>query len=324
MRTIDSLDSCLRHVKTVGISGHVRPDGDCVGSCMAVYHYIRDNFPDISADVYLEEIPESLAFLKGTEKIRHSCQEERVYDLFIALDCSDRERLGEAGRYFEAAEDTVCIDHHISNAGLGRSYAIEPSAAATCEVLYELMDPEKISDAAAECLYTGLIHDTGVFQYSNTSPKTMRIGAALMEKHVPFTKIIEESFYGKTYLQNQILGRALLESILVCGRKVIVSVVRKRDMEFYGVTPKDLDGIVSQLRNTKGVEVAIFLYETAIQEYKVSMRSNGAVDVSRIAVYYNGGGHVKAAGCTMQGSIHDVVNNLTEHIEKQLCREKVQ
>ena len=100
--------------------------------------------------------------------------------------------------------------------------------------------------------------------------------------------------------------------------------VRKRDMEFYGVTPKDLDGIVSQLRNTKGVEVAIFLYETAIQEYKVSMRSNGAVDVSRIAVYYNGGGHVKAAGCTMQGSIHDVVNNLTEHIEKQLCREKVQ
>lgn len=99
--------------------------------------------------------------------------------------------------------------------------------------------------------------------------------------------------------------------MLVCDGQVIVSVIRKKDMEFYGVDSRDLEGIVSQLRNTKGVEVAIFLYETAIQEYKVSMRSNGAVDVSKIAVYYNGGGHVKAAGCTMQGSIHDVINNLT-------------
>ena len=318
MRTIDSLDSCLRHVKTVGISGHVRPDGDCVGSCMAVYHYIRDNFPDISADVYLEEIPESLAFLKGTEKIRHSCQEERVYDLFIALDCSDRERLGEAGRYFEAAEDTVCIDHHISNAGLGRSYAIEPSAAATCEVLYELMDPEKISDAAAECLYTGLIHDTGVFQYSNTSPKTMRIGAALMEKHVPFTKIIEENFYEKTYLQNQILGRALLESIVFMDGACIASYVKKNVMEFYGVTPKDLEGIVSQLRVTKGVEVAIFMYEQKTNIYKVSLRSKDKIDVSRIAQYFGGGGHRKAAGFTMHGSPHDVLNNLSEQIELQM------
>ena len=113
-------------------------------------------------------------------------------------------------------------------------------------------------------------------------------------------------------------GRALMESMLVCDGQVIVSVIRKKDMEFYGVDSRDLEGIVSQLRNTKGVEVAIFLYETAIQEYKVSMRSNGAVDVSKITVYYNGGGHVKAAGCTMQGSIHDVINNLTGHIARQL------
>ena len=146
----------------------------------------------------------------------------------------------------------------------------------------------------------------------------MGIAAKLMEKGVPFTRIIEESFYQKTYLQNQILGRALMESMLVCDGQVIVSVIRKKDMEFYGVDSRDLEGIVSQLRNTKGVEVAIFLYETAIQEYKVSMRSNGAVDVSKIAVYYNGGGHVKAAGCTMQGSIHDVINNLTGHIARQL------
>ena len=100
----------------------------------------------------------------------------------------------------------------------------------------------------------------------------MRIAAKLMEKGVPFTRIIEESFYQKTYLQNQILGRALMESMLVCDGQVIVSVIRKKDMEFYGVDSRDLEGIVSQLRTTKGVEVAIFLYETAIQESKVSMQ----------------------------------------------------
>lgn len=322
MKNFNALEACLAGVKSLAIAGHVRPDGDCVGSCMAVYNYARENMPQIQVDVYLQEIPESLDFLKGTEDIHHSCEENKTYDAFLALDCGDRERLGAAVRYFDSAKKRICVDHHISNTGLGEQYVIDPAACATCEILYELLNPEKMSLAVAEALYTGLINDCGVFQYSNTTPKTMRIAAKLMEKGVPFTRIIEESFYQKTYLQNQILGRALMESMLVCDGQVIVSVIRKKDMEFYGVDSRDLEGIVSQLRNTKGVEVAIFLYETAIQEYKVSMRSNGAVDVSKIAVYYNGGGHVKAAGCTMQGSIHDVINNLTGHIARQLDGER--
>ena len=89
-------------------------------------------------------------------------------------------------------------------------------------------------------------------------------------------------------------------------------------MDFYNAVPGDLDGIVNQLRNIKGVDCAIFMYETNVLEYKVSMRSNTTIDVSRIAVYFGGGGHVKAAGCTMRGSLHDVVNNITEHIEFQM------
>ena len=119
-------------------------------------------------------------------------------------------------------------------------------------------------------------------------------------------------------MQNQVLGRALMESILLLDGKIIVGRIRQKDMEFYGVGPSDLDGIVSQLRVTAGVEVAIFLYETGTQEYKASLRSNGPVDVSAVCSYFGGGGHVKAAGCTMHGSIYDVVNNLTLHIEKQL------
>ena len=139
-----------------------------------------------------------------------------------------------------------------------------------------------------------------------------------MDKGIDFSKIVDDTYYSKTYVQNQILGRALLESVMMLDNKIVFTALRQKDLAFYGVTYKDLDGIVQQLRNTKGVEAAIFLYETGPQEYKVSMRSNGAVDVSKIACYFGGGGHVRAAGCTMQGSVYDVVNNLVDHMYKQL------
>ena len=179
-------------------------------------------------------------------------------------------------------------------------------------------DKEKINLDIATAIYTGMIHDTGVFQYSSTSPDTMRIAGDLMEKGVDFSNIIDESFYQKSYIQNQVMGRVLAESIMLLDGKCIVGYMKLRDMDFYGVKPSDLDGIVSQLRLTKGVEVAMFIYEHESQVFKVSLRSNGSVDVSKIASYFGGGGHVRAAGCTMNGTCHDVINNLSLHIEKQL------
>ena len=187
-----------------------------------------------------------------------------------------------------------------------------------------MMEPEQISRAAATAIYMGIAHDTGVFQYSCTSPDTMRAAAVLMEKGIPYSRILEETFYKKTYLQNQVLGRALLESMLLLDGRCIVSVTRKRDMEFFGVGPVDLEGIVSQLKLTEGVEVAIYLYETGNHEYKVSLRSKELVDVSEIASYFGGGGHVRAAGVTMQGTFHDIVNNLTLHIERQLTEQETE
>lgn len=164
----------------------------------------------------------------------------------------------------------------------------------------------------------GIAHDTGVFQYSCTSPETMEIAADLMRKGINGNEIIERTYYEKTYVQNQILGRALLESMLILDKRCIVSVVREKEMEFFQAVPADLEGIVSQLRQTKGVEVAMFLHETAPQQFKVSLRSKGNVDVSRIAVYFGGGGHVNAAGVTMKGSSHDVINNISRQILLQL------
>jgi phosphoesterase RecJ-like protein len=317
---IKNLANQLEGVKAVAIAGHVRPDGDCAGSCLGVYNYIMDNYKDIEVDVYLEEIADVFHFIKNSDKIDSHFKKEKKYDLFLSLDSGDKERLGEALKYFEGAKKTICIDHHISNTGFADINHILPKASSTCEVVYTLLDEDKISKATAEALYTGIAHDTGVFQYSNTSELTMNIAGKLISKGIDFSRIIEETFYKKTYIQNQILGRALLESILLLNGKIIISTLSKADLDFYGVTSKDLDGIVSQLRVTVGIECAIFLYETGNHEYKVSMRSTDRIDVSKIASYFGGGGHAKAAGCTMAGTIHDVVNNLSVHIEKQLMK----
>ncbi len=320
-----NLEAELSKVASVAIAGHIRPDGDCVGSCMGLYLYIKDNFPAVKRlDVFLERIPPSMEFIQGTEAIKHDFLDEAPYELFISLDSGDTGRLGAAAKYLDMAARTVCIDHHISNKGYADENYIVPDASSTSELLYTLFDPEKISVPVAEALYMGIVNDTGAFQYSCCSSKTMEIAGKLMDKGIDFTRIMDETFYQKTYLQQQILGRALLESMMLFDGRCIVSGIRKKDMDFYGVTPADLDGISAQLRNTKGVEVAIFVYETKNQEFKVSMRSNKFVDVSAIASYFGGGGHVRAAGCSMQGSFHDVLNNLTAQIEKQFLRENEQ
>lgn len=312
------LANILEGKTRAAISGHVRPDGDCIGSCLGLYLYLKEQYPHIHTDVYLEEIPGAYRMIKGTDEVKSQIPEGEVYDVFFCLDCGDKERLGFSAPLFEAAKETVCIDHHVSNEAFADQNHIVPDASSTSELVFTLLDKEKISKEAAEALYMGIVHDTGVFQYSCTSPETMEIAAELMRKGINGSEIIDKTYYEKTYVQNQILGRALLESMLIMDKRCIVSVIRQRSMEFFQAQPADLEGIVSQLRQTKDVEVAIFLHEVEPQKYKVSLRSKNKVDVSVIAKHFGGGGHVRAAGVTMKGSSHDVINNITARIALQL------
>lgn len=312
------LNNILSASQTVAIGGHVRPDGDCIGSCMALYQYICENYPEINVDVYLEPIAEKFEFICGTELIRHEIKEDQIYDLFICLDCADESRLGFSTPLFQSAKHTFCVDHHISNRSFAKENYIVPDASSTAELIYDLLDREKISRTVAESLYMGIVHDTGVFQYSCAKPKTFRIAADLLEKGVDAPTLIDSTYYEKTYSQNQVLGRALLESIIFMDGYCVASSMKKSDMEFHGVTAKDLEGIVSQLRVTKGVEVAVFGYEIEKNLFKVSLRSKKEIDVSKIASYFGGGGHVRAAGCTMAGTFHDVLNNISRQIELQM------
>lgn len=312
------LDDKLKGVHTVGISGHVRPDGDCVGSTLAIYNYISTYYPEIIVDLYLESIPDVFQFLKNADKIHHSFEEVKQFDLFIVLDCGDAGRLGPTAKYFESASQTFCIDHHVSNQAFADENYIYPDASSTCELVYELLDTDKITKEIAECLYTGMVHDTGVFQYSCTSAKTMNIAGVLMEKGINYSKIVDDTFYTKTYNQNRILGQALLDSKLYLEGKVIATYVTCEQMRKFECGPKQLDGIVNQLRVTKDVIVAAFLYENEDASYKVSLRANGDFNVADVVAVFGGGGHVKAAGCTMEGSVEEILERLTAEIAKRL------
>lgn len=314
------LEEKLLSAKKVAITGHVNPDGDCIGSVLAIYNYISTVYPEIKLSAYLEEFSDKFMFLKNSENIKQSVEEDIEFDLLICVDSADIQRLGFSEVLLQKSKESINIDHHVTNTKFTDETCLEADASSTAEVIYTLLNKEKIDKAVAECLYTGMVHDTGVFRYSCTSPKTMRIAADLMEKGIDYTTIVDESFYEKSYLQNQILGRTLLESILILDGKCIFSYVNRKMMNFYEVTKKDLDGIIEQLRQTRGVEVAIFLYEVETQKYKVSLRSKTKVDVSKIAAFFGGGGHVRAAGCTMEGTVHDIVNNISMHIEQALLK----
>ena len=310
------LSDILKDVKSVGITGHIRPDGDCTGSVLALYNYIVENMPETDVDFYLEQPGSEFYYLKNIDKIKNT-PEDKKYDVFFVLDCSSLDRIEPFISCFNNASKTVCIDHHVSNTGFTDLSKIEPQASSACEVLYGTMDADKISRNVAECIYTGIIHDTGVFKYSCTSKKTMEIAGEMMEKGIDYSDIIDNTFYKKTYVQNQILGRALLESVLFYDGKCIFTTVTMDEMEFYGVTGRELGGIVEQLRLTDGVEVAIFLYQTGEEEYKVSLRSKKKIDVAAIATQFGGGGHVRAAGYTAKGSVYQIINSIGELIEKQ-------
>lgn len=319
----DILEQELTRAKKIAIAGHIRPDGDCIGSCTALYQYLVECKTELNIeqiDVYLENFGQEYNILSGTDIIRHSYDYDDSYDVLISLDCSSLDRLGNALKYFNLAKKTICIDHHITNDNFADVNLVVPDASSTCEVLYDLLLDSRITREIAMSLYTGIVHDTGIFRHNSTSGKTMEIAASLIRKGIDFIRLIDETFIQKTYNQMQIMGRALMESMLYMDGKLIVSSINLDTMKLFGVTNTDLDGIIDQLRTVRGVEVALFIYETDDGGNKISLRSNGIVNVSDIAKHFGGGGHIKAAGCNMKGTVNEVIAEIIPHIEAQLAK----
>ena len=307
----------IANAQEVAIAGHVRPDGDAVGSCLGLASYIRKTYPHTSVDVYLEDFSSDFNFLCGADFVKREPTDKK-YDLFIALDSSDIERLGKTREMFENAKTTICVDHHITNDGFAELNIIGADASSTSEVVCSLIDLDAIDLQTAECLYLGIVHDTGVFKHSNTGQATMSYAGKLISYGVNTSYIIDNTFYKKTFTQNKLLGLTLTKAKLYLNDLVIAGILTKSDLNSLSADCKDTDGIIDQLRVTEGTEVAILIYEKEEGGLKVSLRSNSDIDVSSIATSFGGGGHKKAAGCDVYGDAEEILDKIIALIEIQL------
>ncbi len=298
------LEDYLEGVRTIAVSGHIRPDGDCIGSVLGIYNYIRTNYREIQIKAYLEPIPFDFEFLSGSDKlIRANRFDNTAFDLFICCDCGDLGRLGDSSVYFSNAKKTICIDHHETNGAFADVNYVFPEASSTCELVGQIIDRERIDKKTAECLYTGMVTDTGLFQYNCTHSSTMEFAGFLMDKGIDFSYIVDHVFFTKSIKQLQMLGVGITNSKTYLDGRIIASYVTADQMKKYDAAPKNMEGVVSTLRSVEGVELAFFMYPTEDGSYKVSSRSStDRVDLSALALQYGGGGHKRAAGFSMDGT----------------------
>lgn len=306
----------IENAESIAIFGHIRPDGDCVGSSLGLYNYICEQYDGKKVSVFLEEIPSKFNFLKGADKILHEKTDD-VYDLGISLDCSDTDRHGIFMDIFAHSKKKACIDHHRSNLGFGDYYYCDPDASSTSEIVCRFIDMNKISKEVAECLYLGIIHDTGVLKYPCTSEATMQYAGKLISLGARSQYIIDETFYKVSYKQNLLTGRALLDSKLYLDGKVIESVITREIFEQFDAGKEETEGIIDKLRVTDGVEVAIFSYQLDDDTFKFSLRSIEKIDVSSIAVAFGGGGHYRASGFEAKGDYQKNLEKVLEMIKQQ-------
>lgn len=308
----------IRDAEKICILGHTNPDGDCLGSTLGLRQYIRDNYAEKKVNVYLQQANERFSFMPGINEIIHE-PSKRKYDLCIICDCGVMDRTGEFRILAEQAKAVFVLDHHVPGEDVFSHAVVRPEASSASEVVFDQLEKEKISREAGMCFYVGIIDDTGVFKYNCTSPHTMEIAGYLMTLGFDFGKLIDDVFYSKSYAEQQVMGRVLMESCLLMDKRVLVGWLRIKDMQFYKVTTREVGGIVGQMRETRGIDCAVFCYEVSNQVYKVSLRSNNTLlDVEKTAAFFGGGGHKMAAGCTIQGNIYDVVNNVTKLLAEQL------
>lgn len=313
---MNKLLDLIENAKNIAITGHVSPDGDCTGSTLALYNYITENFEGKQVRVCLEKPSKKFSYMNGFDLISEDPFLEA--DLLVSLDASDRERLGIRGVMLDTAKESICIDHHVTNTNFAKFNIVGDFRSSTCELLYTLLDYDKISVNTAVCLYTGIVHDSGVFKYQSTTRQTMEIAGALIDKGFDFTKIIDDTYFKKDFKASKLLGLVLTNAKLIFDGKCCYGLLDYDTWTGYIDDKKKMDGIIENLRNIDGVEIALFMYETAKDEHKVSLRSINA-DVSSIATALGGGGHMRAAGATVHGKADELLENtILPMIKKEL------
>jgi len=300
--------------ENVVISTHLNPDGDAVGAVFALAMALAK----IGAKpvVLIENYSEKFDFIKGTEYVYNENYDNLKPDVFIAVDCGSKDRLGKSMSVFDRANVTFNIDHHISNDNFAENNIVLGKASSSCEVVYEIIKNFCVLDKdIAEALYVGIVSDTFGFKYNSTSKNTMEIGGKLMEFGIEYSQIQDKVLYEHTIAEVNVFKKAL-DNFKTDGN-VAYTFLRASEMNECGATSKDLDGIVEYILNIKGISISVFVYEKGDGICKISFRSKKA-DVNKVASNFGGGGHILAAGTDFKGSVEEALNSALNEIKKEL------
>ena len=316
MTTLDNILDEINKAESIVILTHENPDGDAIGTGLALYHSLKQmgKNPDIIIPAY----PRNFGFLPGTSEIKKESNIEK-YDLAIAVDCATIKMLNGFASYFEDAKVKIEFDHHGKNAMFADYNIVDQVSPACAQILvssFEYLNIDITKDIAT-CLLTGIITDTGGFKNSGITTETFEFAGWALSKGVNLSNVYRQSMMIITPTKFEMQKIAMDRLEFFEAGKIAFTYITKEDDEKVGIEPGDHDGIVEIGRNIKGVEVSIFIHEKE-NGFKASLRSNDYVDVSEICMLFGGGGHIKAAGATINMSLEDAKKAIIQETIKHL------
>ena len=315
MSTLDEILKEIKKANDIVILTHNNPDGDAIGSSLAVYIALKSAGKNV--DVVIPEHAKDFDFLPGADKILNTGKEE-AYDLAISVDCTDLKRLAGGKEFFETAKKTVEIDHHSVNAMFADYNYVDPVSPSCCQVLIAMFEyyGVEITKEIANCILTGMITDTGGFQWGGVTPETFEFAAELIRKGAKIKEICRKALRNKTKAHCK-LERLVYDRLeFYENDKIAISYITIEDNQNTGAKLGDEEGLTEMLRDIEGVEVAVLLKEKEGKNgYKASLRSHETINVSEICLLLGGGGHPGAAGCFIPGTLEQAKAKILDAIK---------
>jgi bifunctional oligoribonuclease and PAP phosphatase NrnA len=312
----------IRAAKKFAILSHVRPDGDALGSQLALALSIQQLGKSVVA--WNEQgLPESFRFLRESNLITMPPEEPQDFDVVIALDTASQQRLGNTLGAIRSAGKWINIDHHISNPGYGDLVYIDPVVPATGEIIYEFLRTEDfpMTDAAADALYVAISTDTGSFRFPNTTARTFEIAAELIRNGVNAGEISRKLYESYPKRRVQLLGEILPKAAFDAEDKIASLTLTNETKEKLKIHHDEIDGLIDYVRSVDSVVVALFFEELAEGKVRLSARSKSdRIDVNKICSELGGGGHPRAAGARIRGKLEEVRSLVLKRVSDEIAK----
>lgn len=317
MNNLEKMNNIIKGAEDILIVTHINPDGDAIGSSLGLYNCLLNQKKE--ADVLIKGAARNFDYLPNYSKIKDDESMIKVhYNTLIVLDCGEKSRVALD---FDCCsfDNIIVIDHHITHVNFGNIDYVKGESPATCEMLVDILNEleYEIDANIATCLYTGLITDTGCFKYSNVNSHTFDIAKQLYETGIDIAFITRTAFDLISINKFNLLKKAI-SNIELIDNNIAYLYVSKEDMELAKDDENAHEGLVNYGRDIEGVEVSIMIRQIEDNKFRISLRSNEYVDVSKIAFTFGGGGHIHAAGITCEGNIEEIKENILNEIKKEI------